>query len=115
MSDKVYDLSQLEELAGGSDEFVHSMIETFLEHTPGQLEDMKQSHAQKDLVNMGAIAHKIKPNIDLFGIKSIYTEIREVENKGKAGSEDDALSQQIAKVDEVLQLAFVQLRAHING
>ncbi len=110
MSDKVYDLSQLEELAGGSEEFVHSMIETFLEHTPGQLEEMKTAHAQKDWKTMGGIAHKIKPNIDLFGIKSIYSEIREVENKGKNEQPDEALNGEIGKVDEVLKTAFEQLR-----
>ena len=107
MSDKIYDLSQLEELAGGSEEFVNSMVDTFLEHTPSQLEEMKKAFSGKDWTTMGAIAHKIKPNIDLFGIKSIYTDIR--------GVEDAALTEQISKVDSVLRTAFEQLRSRTNG
>ncbi|HAD96808.1 MAG TPA: hypothetical protein DCG19_05335 [Cryomorphaceae bacterium] len=115
MSDKIYDLSQLEELAGGSEEFVNSMVDTFLEHTPSQLEEMKKAFSGKDWTTMGAIAHKIKPNIDLFGIKSIYTDIREIESKGKNGVEDAALTEQISKVDSVLRTAFEQLRSRTNG
>lgn len=114
MSDKVYDLSQLEELAGGSEEFVHSMVDTFLEHTPGQLEEMKSAYQDQDWTQMGALAHKIKPNIDLFGIKSIHDEIRLIENKGKSGDVDSTMGQTVARVDEVLQEAFTQLKAYKN-
>ncbi len=115
MSDKVYDLSQLEELAGGSQEFVMSMVETFLEHTPGQLEELKAAFNSGDLSAMGGVAHKIKPNIDLFGVSSIKEEIRLVESLGKEQVNAPELSSKIDKIDSVLQLSFQQLAAHKNG
>lgn len=111
MSDKVYDLNQLEQLAGGSQEFVMSMVETFLEHTPGQLADMEQAFEGGDLQAMGGFAHKIKPNIDLFGITSIKEEIRAIENKGKVGQNDADLKAEVNKVSEVLKTAFEQMKA----
>ena len=72
MSDKVYNLSQLEELAGGNEEFVNSMVETFLEHTPSQLQEMLNAYRENDMNLLGSIAHKIKPNIDLFEISAIH-------------------------------------------
>lgn len=115
MSDKVYDLGQLEELAGGSQEFVMSMVETFLEHTPGQLEELKTAFSSGDLGAMGGVAHKIKPNIDLFGVHSIREEIRLVENLGKEKINAPELPATIGKIDSVLQLSFQQLAAHKNG
>lgn len=110
MSNKVYSLEQLEELASGSDEFVQSMIETFLEHTPQQLQEMLHAHQAGDLQTVGGVAHKIKPNIDLFQINAIVPDIRAVEEKGKDGINDEQLRQHLARVEEVLNECFKQMR-----
>lgn len=110
MSDKVYNLSQLEELAGGNEEFVNSMVETFLEHTPSQLQEMLNAYSENDMNLLGSIAHKIKPNIDLFEISAIHGEIRVVEEKGKNGIKDSELEQSLKKVEKVLEESFNQLR-----
>ena len=111
MPDKNYNLQQLEELAAGSEEFVQSMIEVFLEHTPAQLESMLQAHRSGDLVVVGNIAHKIKPNIDLFNINDLHRDIRVVEEKGKAGINDDELNSSLLKVEQVLRESFKQMGA----
>lgn len=110
MADKVYNLSQLEELAGGSSEFVESMIETFLEHTPSQLEEMLQAYQSGDMATVGGIAHKIKPNIELFGIMEISQDIRLVEEKGKQGIKDSDVETSLRKVESYLRDAFNQLQ-----
>ncbi len=110
MAQQVYDLSQLEELAGGSTEFVDSMIGTFLEHTPDQLSAIINAYESGDLATVGSLAHKIKPNIDLFGISDIKDEIRVVEAKGKSGINDDELKLCIQKVQKYLEISFNQLR-----
>lgn len=112
MAGKLYQLSQLEELAGGDDVFVRSMVETFLEHTPGQLEEMLESYQKGDLSNVGKIAHKIKPNMDLFGISDLTDTIREVEKMGKAGDNDPSLKEKVAQVEQVLKEVFVQLKEY---
>lgn len=108
--DRVYNLSQLEDLAGGNAEFIDSMVETFLEHTPGQLEEMLQAYKESNLTTVGAVAHKIKPNIELFGIVEIKQDIRVVEEKGKAQQKDGELKQSLEKVETYLKEAFNQLR-----
>ncbi len=109
MNEKVYDLKQLEELAAGSHDFVDSMIETYLKHTPGQMEEMLDAHRQGDFVKMGELAHKIKPNIDLFDIQGIRAEIREIEKDGKAGRADSQTENHLSKVQEVLRISFEQM------
>lgn len=108
--EKVYNLTQLEELAGGSSDFVNSMVETYLEHTPQQFKEMENAFQADDLITVGNIAHKIKPNIDLFGIHEIKDDIRIVEQKGKNGTNDDELKSSFSQVKKYLELSFEQLR-----
>ena len=110
MADRVYDLKQLEELAGGNSEFVNSMVETFLEHTPGQLQEMLVAYNNQELTAVGATAHKIKPNIELFGIYEIKQDIRVVEEHGKIGAKTEALEVSIRRVEKYLKEAFNQLQ-----
>jgi HPt (histidine-containing phosphotransfer) domain-containing protein len=115
MSDKVYDLSQLEELAGGSQEFVFSMVETFLEHTPGQLDELTTAFRSGDMSAMGGLAHKIKPNVDLFGISEIKEDIRAIEAMGKEGAQSPDLPAKVGRVEATLKKAFEQLEALKNS
>jgi hypothetical protein len=110
MSERLYDLQQLRDLSAGSDEFVQSMIETFLEHTPVQLDEMVEAYESGDLNTVGSIAHKIKPNIDLFNINAISDDIRVVEERGKAGISDDTLHQSLSRVKDILRESFNQMR-----
>lgn len=110
MADKVYDLAQLRELAGGSEDFVDSMVDTFLEHTPQQLNDMKMAYQSGDLKAMGGYAHKIKPNIDLFGITALSGDIRQIEAWGKAEQNDAALPALMEKVERILNESFAQMK-----
>ena len=111
MADTIYDLSQLEELAGGDEDFINSMVSTFLEHTPNQLEELKKARQVGDLPTMGKIAHKIKPNIDMFGLTDITDTIRELEQMGKNEEDKPEIKDKIQQVDKVLQEAFDQIKA----
>ena len=112
MSEKLYNLTQLEELAGGDEDFVRSMIATFLEHTPGQLEEIKANGASGNLSQVGALAHKIKPNIDLFGIENIRETIREIERMGKGEEGGLEMQNHIKLLDQVLNQVFIQLKQY---
>ncbi len=114
MTEKIYDLNQLEQLSGGSEEFIKSMIDTFIEHTPEQVDKLKESYNNNDLKSMGAIAHKIKPSLDLMGIKEVYDDIRKIELYGKNEEDNEELSTLIEKVYTVCNTAFQQLKADFN-
>lgn len=109
MSENKYNLSQLEELAGGNKEFVDSMVETFLEHTPQQLQDMLEAYKNGRLTELGGIAHKIKPNIDLFAIEDIQKDIRVVEEQAKNDINSTELKNSLKKVEQTLTEVFQQL------
>ncbi|GCD78211.1 MAG: Hpt domain-containing protein [Thermaurantimonas sp.] len=106
----LFSLRQLEELSGGMSEFVDSMIETFLEHTPTQLNDLVKAFKEGRWVDMGNLAHKIKPSIDLFEIPGIQQTIRDVEKIGKSGAPTPDLESKVMEVQNVLNEVFKQLR-----
>ena len=107
---KLYNLKQLEELSGGMDEFIDSMIETFLEHTPSQLSEMEAAFKAGNWEQMGSLAHKIKPSIDLFEIPEITNTIREIEKIGKSGSPTADLALKVEQVSNTLKEVFEQLK-----
>ncbi len=109
--EKVYDLKQLEELSGGMPDMVNTMIDTFLEHSPGQLHELLNAYEKGNWAQMGALAHKIKPSIDLFGIHSLYEIVRRIEKNGKTDTPGSELDDDVKKVESVLIAAFEQLRA----
>lgn len=111
MADDIFNLDQLNELADGDQDFVMSMVDTFLEHTPQQFAELKRAKDSGDLATVGGIAHKIKPNIDLFGLEDIKETIREVEQKGKDGEGGPALDAAVEKLEATLETAFEQLKA----
>lgn len=105
-------MNQLRELAGGQEEFVQTMVDTFLEHTPVHLKELMEAYAAKDFIHVGAMAHKIKPSIDLFGISALTTSIREVERIGKSGSAEPELDELISQVNSTLEQVFESMRNH---
>ena len=61
------DLSYLEDIAGGSNDFIIEMIDMFLEQTPGYLDVIKTGIVDKNWKTVSEIAHKIKPTLAFMG------------------------------------------------
>lgn len=61
------DLSYLEDIAGGSNDFIIEMIDMFLEQTPGYLNDIKKGIEDKNWKKVSETAHKIKPTLAFMG------------------------------------------------
>lgn len=106
---KLYNLKQLDELSGGMSDFVNSMVETFMEHTPGQVEEMGVYLAEGDYEKVGQVAHKIKPSIDLLGIDSLKELVRTLERDGKQGNPNNNMSELFEDFNKNAKQVFNQL------
>ncbi len=87
------DLSNLEELAGGSNEFIRDIIDIFLKETPPNLTLLREHAAASDFQQLEFLSHKMKSSIGLLGIAEAETAASNVEVLAKKGSLDgvDAL------------------------
>jgi HPt (histidine-containing phosphotransfer) domain-containing protein len=93
------DLSFLNEIADGSNEFIIESIDMFLHHTPEMMQMIAAGIADKDWTVVAQASHKLKPNLGFFGMPISQATIQEVELMAKAGAPDpDAL---ISKFNEV--------------
>lgn len=85
MAEQDLDLSLLNEIADGSDEFIVDTITMFLEQTPVLLHEIATNIAIQDWVAAGAAAHKVKATLGFFGMNTTQSLIQQVETECKAG------------------------------
>ncbi|MGB0430005.1 MAG: Hpt domain-containing protein [Bacteroidia bacterium] len=83
------DLTYLNEISGGDEDFIKEMIETFLEETPKDLDQIKIHFDSKDWAEMGKTAHKMKSSIKMFGFESLKNKALFLEQNGKKGEKID--------------------------
>lgn len=77
------DLSYLNEVAGGSSEFMVEMIDMFLDQTPDYFTQIDQSINDGDWSKVANIAHKIKPTLSFMGVDFAKNDMAEIERKAK--------------------------------
>jgi len=77
---KLYDLTQIEKISRGNDDFIQKMITLFNDLITTNLLLLNDAMDQKDFNAIKRITHKIKPSVEQMGISSIKETIRYVEN-----------------------------------
>ncbi len=80
------DLSLLNEIADGSNEFIVDTIDMFMQQTPGILQEIEAGLAANDLPTAGAAAHKLKATLGFFGMLNTQALIQQIESGCKNGS-----------------------------
>ena len=79
-----YNLDGVEEMAGGDKDFVKVVVQTFLEEIPSDLAAMNEAVAADDPQQAYQYAHKMKPNLQMFGLE-LMPQIRTIEEWSKSG------------------------------
>jgi len=82
------DLTLLNEIADGSNEFMVESIDMFMQQTPELLQLINDSITQKDWAVAGASAHKLKPTLGFFGMLDTQELIQQIEHACKEGGKD---------------------------
>jgi HPt (histidine-containing phosphotransfer) domain-containing protein len=97
------DLSLLNEIADGSDEFIVDTIDMFMQQTPAILQDIETGLASNDLATAGAAAHKLKATLGFFGMLNTQALIQQIEIgcKTSAISVDEAKAK-LAEVNTII-------------
>jgi HPt (histidine-containing phosphotransfer) domain-containing protein len=114
MSNTLYNLSMIEEMAGGDKEFIATLAQTFADSVPPIMHQMESYFKQNDWKNMGLEAHSLKSNILTLQISSIEQEIKLIEQYGKQAVNLQELPALIEKVTTILPQAIMQLKQQFN-
>ena len=105
---KHYDLSELVAMSQGNTGFVTKMVTVFLETTKESLKELLVRFDNNEYANVAALAHKIKPSIDLMGINDLKETVREIEKNGRA--EGDKLGVLVPQLALILETVFTELQ-----
>lgn len=106
----LYDLSQIETIARGSQDFIQKMLSLFIEQVPNSVKELFHAYADEDFEKLSDIAHRIKPALDNMGIVSLKEEIREIEKFSVAYGKSERLEYLLKKVAEVINQVVYSLK-----
>lgn len=107
----LYDLTQLREVAAGSDDFVNKMVDMFLDMTPALVQRVADGTAAQDWDEVQSASHKMKPSIDMMGIASLHDLIREIEQNAKHKKNVEDIPNLLVQLQETLAQVYEQLKA----
>ena len=83
ISEKLYDMAQLEAIAAGSKEFLVTLAKIFLQTIPANSSEMVLCAKSGNWDMTSKLAHKLKSTIDSMNMYSIKTIIRTIELDAK--------------------------------
>ncbi|MFC4211211.1 PAS domain S-box protein [Pedobacter lithocola] len=106
----LYDLSGLRAISKGREAFVKKMVDMFCEQTPITVKEMIDAYHDNDLGQMGAIAHKLKSNIDNLNIVSLQKIIRDIESTGRERLEDPSLPTALKDTETIISKVVEELK-----
>lgn len=79
-----YNLESVEEMAGGDQDFLKVVVQTFIEEIPPDLHAMNEAVAAGNAGLAYQYAHKMKPNLQMFGL-DLMPQIKIIEAWAKKG------------------------------
>lgn len=105
-----YDLKKVREIAGGDDNFVKIIVETFLQEIPPDMASMKTAITHDNHKMAYQFAHKMKPNLDMFGI-DLLSEISAMEKWSDTKRPTSSIQPQLDKIMNTLTMVIAELKA----
>lgn len=109
---KIYNLDSVDEMAGGDQEFVKVIVQTFLEEIPPDVRLMSEALDNENPSLAYQYAHKMKPNLEMFGLQ-LMDKILLIEawSKGKESAENakaagEKISERVTQAEQELKNDF---------
>ncbi len=110
MEEKVYNLSLIEEMAMGDEDFIKQLAETIIVSVPPIVYNLERFCIEKDWKNMGLEAHNLKSNILTLQISSLEKDIKALEMNGKNAINPNESVELVQKVKTIMLQAIEQLK-----
>ncbi|WP_077924346.1 PAS domain S-box protein [Spirosoma sp. 209] len=110
MNEDKYDLSSLQAISRGNDEFVRKMISLFCTETPAAAAQIKAAYESGDFETIKYLAHRTKPSIDNLGIESQRAPIRQIEQLAVT----DPASPELKTLIDNFERAVINVTTHMR-
>lgn len=110
----IYTLDKINEMADGDEDFIISVISVFLEEVPEDLAALENAVASEDFDQIGKMAHKIKPNVDLLGMEQTKENAYALEKLGKAAGSLEDIKTRFPLLKRDIEQVMVELHNDFN-
>jgi len=107
---KFINLSYLNEISNGNNNFMLELIELLFEQLPEYQIKMNEYYNQKDWNNLGRIAHKAKSAIIMVGMEELALELKKLEENAKEGKNIGDYQEIIVKFVNISNAAIKELQ-----
>lgn len=112
---EVLNLHYLEELSGGNKAFEVSMIEQFVQQTPGVLAEMENEFNNKNYAAVTQIAHNMKTSVSFMGLLAKLGDALDyIESNASIQRENTNLKEKIAEINEICQKALQEAERYLK-
>ena len=105
-----YNLAKVYALSDNDPEFVMQIVTLFVTEVPEDLAEIKEGIKKRDHKYAYAYAHKVKPTLDLLGLKVAFEEILQVEAWTKAEGEKKEIKETFKSIKNQVEEAIKELR-----
>lgn len=109
-------LSYLVALCDGDDEFMNTIIASFVDEMPEILSLIQQKMQEGDWKTVGELAHKMKPSVQFVGMDSTLEKARSIEHQCREPYVcSDQVSLLVSDVTEETQTAIAALQEVLSN
>ncbi len=106
------DLTYLNEIADGNDEFIVEMLEMFIDKTPEYFSEIKKNLSEDDYEQIKSATHKVKPTFAFMGIDKAKPLIVEIERNAVEIKNRASLEALIVELETMTNEAITELEQH---
>jgi HPt (histidine-containing phosphotransfer) domain-containing protein len=110
----IYTLDKINEMAEGDNDFIISVVSVFLEEVPEDLASLENAIASENFEQIGKMAHKIKPNVDLLGMEQTRANAYELEKLGKASGSLEEIKMKFPLLKKDVEQVIAELQKDFN-
>lgn len=106
----LYKLDKLIEYVGNDQSVVKEMISLFIGTSTEAVEQMNLFLKEADFQEISKVAHKLKPNLDIFGVDDLHDTIRELEQKSKLADKGADLRAMMQTIQMHIEKVIEQMK-----
>jgi HPt (histidine-containing phosphotransfer) domain-containing protein len=109
-----YDLSFLNKISNGDQDFILDMIRTFKSTAPVSVQKMKSLLKEKKYESISREAHRVIPGISFLGVKYIEENLMKIEDYSKKKENLEQLMTLILLVEDNINQLILQFNKDFN-
>lgn len=100
---------------GNNPGFLKEMVQLFIANLPKDMNKLVEAKNNNDWQTVGAVAHKMKPNIDIIGVECLHETIRNIEKNARSESNLDEVAEEVSFMEEKVSQIQDELQEHLEN